>query len=43
MRDIIAERPDHAIDRVGTWVTIAFFSSCWMILLYSVFAFLASP
>lgn len=43
MRDIIAERPDQEIDRMGKWVTNAFFAICWFLLLYSVVSLLASP
>jgi hypothetical protein len=43
MRDIIAECPDQEIDRMGAWVTTAFFTLGWLVLLYPLVAFLASP
>lgn len=43
MRDTIAERPDHELDRTGTWVTNAVLFLGWLALLYPLFAFLATP
>lgn len=43
MRDIIAERPDHELDRTGSWVTNAVLTIGWLALLYPLFAFLTSP